>query len=227
MRSATVSAILTMLTCFLVNPAAQAQESTLDTARIERLTGLKGTLDSTEGVFKVSAPRSDLSVVAGGVKMAPPMGLTSWAAFKRMGEHTMVMGDTVMTEDQINPVMSVALENGLEVTGLHNHFFFDTPKIMFMHIGGTGDEAKLAEAAGKVFAKIKETAGGKGEKPMADLDPAKTTLDPARINAVLGRNGDLAGGVYKVTIGRTTKDGRHGGGQCNGREHLGGVRRRR
>jgi hypothetical protein len=80
---------------------------------------------------------------------------------------------------------------------------------MFMHIGGTGDEEKLASAVGKVFARIKETSGSKGEKPMADIDPAKTTLDPGKIDAVLGHKGQLDKGVYKVTIGRTTKMGEH------------------
>lgn len=177
--------------------------SSLDTARLEELTGAKGALDAKEGVFKVSVPRSDLSVLIAGVRMTPPLGLTSWAAFTRAGEHTMVMGDTVLLEDQVNPVMSVALENGLEVTALHNHFFWDSPKVMFMHIGGMGDEAALATAVGKVFAKIKETSGGKGEVPRADIDPARTTLDPARIETVLGVKGQLAAGVYKLTVGRT------------------------
>src|SRR3989442_11415769 len=90
----------------------------LDTAKIEQLTGAKGKLDEKEGVFKVSLPRTDINVTAGGVKMTPPMGLTCWAAFMKMGDHTMVMGDQVLLEDQVNPVMSVALENGLEVTAL-------------------------------------------------------------------------------------------------------------
>ncbi len=131
------------------------------------------------------------------------MGLTSWAAFKRAGGHTIVMGDTVLLEDQVNPVMSVALDNGLEVTALHNHFFWDTPKVMFMHIGGMGDEATLAAAVGKVFAKIKDTGGGKGEVPTADIDPAKTSLAPEKIETVLGMKGELKDGVYKVVIGRT------------------------
>jgi len=133
------------------------------------------------------------------------MGLTSWAAFKRAGTHTMVMGDIVLLEDQVNPVMSVALGNGLQVTALHNHFFWDTPKVMFMHIGGMGDEATLAAAVGKVFGKIKETSGGKGEVPRADIDPAKTSLAPEKIEAILGAKGDLKDGVYKVVIGRTAK----------------------
>jgi len=139
------------------------------------------------------------------VKLTPPMGLTCWAAFTNVGDHTMVMGDQVLLEDQVNPVMSVALDNGLEVTALHNHFFWDSPKVMFMHIGGMGDEAKLAIAVGKVFSKIRETSGGKGETPTADIDPAKTSLNPQKIEAVLGHKGQLDKGVYKVTIGRTTK----------------------
>lgn len=189
----------------ITRPAIAAASAKLDTAKIEELTGAKGKLDEKEGAFKVSVPRSDLSVTAAGVRLTPPMGLTSWAAFKRAGAHTMVMGDTVLLEDQVNPVMSVALDNGLEVTALHNHFFWDTPKVMFMHIAGMGDEAKLAAAVGKVFAKIKDTGGGKGEVPTADIDPAKTSLAPDKIEAVLGAKGDLKDGVYKVVIGRTAK----------------------
>ena len=168
-----------------------AAASALNPTQIEQLTGAKGKLDEKEGVFKVSVPRVDLKVVAGGVHLTPPMGLTTWAAFTKNGDHTMVMGDMCLTEDQVNPVMSVALDNGLEVTALHNHFFWDSPKVMFMHIGGMGDEAKLAAAVGKVFAKIKETSGGKGEVPKADIEPAKTSLDPTKIDAVLGAKGDL------------------------------------
>jgi uncharacterized protein DUF1259 len=185
-------------------PATRAAKPKLDTARIEALTGAKGKLDEKEGVFKVSAPRSDLEVSAAGVRMTPPMGLTSWAAFQRVGAHTVVMGDMVLLEDQVNPVMSAALDNGLEVTALHNHFSWDSPKVMFMHIGGMGDEAALAGAVGKVLAKIQETAGGKGVVPHADLDPTKTSLDPAKIEAILHEKGTLADGVYKVVVGRTT-----------------------
>jgi Domain of Unknown Function (DUF1259) len=177
----------------------------LDTARIESLTGAKGALDEKEGVFKVSVPRTDLAVTAGGVRMTPPLGLTSWAAFKRAGDQTVVMGDLVLLEDQVNPVMSAALDGGLEVTALHNHFFWETPRVMFMHIGGMGDEAALATAVGRVFARMSETAGGKGEAPRADVDPAKSSLDPRKIEAVLGAKGTLAAGVYKVVIGRTTR----------------------
>ena len=182
-----------------------AADAVLDTAKIEQLTGVKGELNDKEGVFKVSVPRTDLAVTAAGVTLTPPMGLTSWAAFHQAGDQTMVMGDIVLLEDQVNPVMSVALANGLEVTALHNHFFWDTPKVMFMHIGGMGKEETLAGAVGKVFATIKETSGGKGSVPHAALDPAKTSLDPRPLEEMLGVKGQMANGVYKVTIGRTTK----------------------
>jgi uncharacterized protein DUF1259 len=182
----------------------RAADTALDTAKIEQLTGGKGELNVQEGVFKVSVPRTDLVVTAAGVKMTPPMGLTSWAAFQQIATQTIVMGDIVLLEDQVNPVMSVALINGLEVTALHNHFFWDTPKVMFMHIGGMGSTETLAGAVGKVFATIKETSGGKGTVPHVELDPAKTSLDPKPIEEILGVKGQMASGVYKVTIGRTT-----------------------
>ena len=189
----------------------------LDGARIEQLTGAKGALDAAEGVFKVSVPRSDLSVTAGGVRMTPPMGLTLWAAFQAAGPgQVMVMGDLVLLEDQVNPVMSVALDSGLEVTALHNHFFWDSPKVMFMHIGGTAGQDALAGAVGKVFAKIKETSGGAGKVPKSDIDPAKSTLTTAKIDAALGHKGDLGSGVYKVTIGRSTRMHGHAVGKTMG-----------
>lgn len=206
-----------VFTVILANTAlSNAAQGKLDTAKIEQLTGVKGDLNEKEGVFTVRSPRSDLQVTTAGVKMNPAMGLTSYAAFMKAGAKTMMMGDTTMLEDQVNPVMSVALENGLEVTALHNHFFWDTPKVMFMHIGGMGDEEKLASAVGKVFAKIKETSGGKGEIPKADLDPAKTSLNPKNIEDIMGVKGQMGSGVYKITIGRTTKMAGHEVGNAMG-----------
>lgn len=194
-----------MLVALLAVALAVPAGGGLDTARIERLTGAKGAFDEKEGVFKVSVPRTDLAVTAAGVRVTPPMGLTSWAAFKRAGAHTIVMGDLVLLEDQVNPVMSAALDAGLEVTALHNHFFWDTPRVLFMHIGGMGDESVLASAVGRVLARIAATAGGKGDVPRAEIDPARTTLDPRRIEAILGRKGTLAAGVYKLVIGRPAR----------------------
>jgi hypothetical protein len=202
--------IVPVLTLVALSPTlAWSDTAALDTQRIETLTGAKGQLNAQEGTFKVSAPRNDLNIRAAGVRMTPPLGLTSWATFMHTGNQTMVMGDTVLTEGQVNPVMSAALDNGLQVTALHNHFLWETPRVMFMHISGMGDEAALASAVGKVFAKIKETSGQTSQattsEPGADIDPAKTTLDPKKIETVLGRKGELNNGVYKITIGRTAK----------------------
>jgi hypothetical protein len=206
-----IAIVHALVLCASLGAAAptRAATGTLNTARIEELTGAKGKLDEREGAFKVSVPRGDLDVKVAGVRMTPPMGLTSWASFQRVGQNTVVMGDMVLLEDQVNPAMSAALDNGLDVTALHNHFLWDSPRILFMHIGGMGAEEKLAAAVGTVFAKIRETSGGKGETHQAEVDPAKTSLDPAKIEAVLHEKGDLKDGVYKVVIGRTTR--MHGG----------------
>jgi Domain of Unknown Function (DUF1259) len=215
---ARLGAMLTLVGLALLwrAPWSMAADTRLDTATIERLTGAKGEFNEKEGVVKVSVPRSDLDVTVAGVKMTPPLGLTSWAAFQQAGAQVMVMGDMVLLEEQVNPVLSVALENGLAVTALHNHFFWDSPKVMFMHIGGMGDEAKLASGVGKVFATIKDTSGGKGQVPRVELSPAQTSLDPKAIEDVLGVKGQLANGVYKVTIGRTTKMDGHEVGNTMG-----------
>jgi hypothetical protein len=199
--------------------AAPKAAGGLDQAKIEELTGAKGKLDEKAGVFKVSMPRSDLKVTAGGVHITPPLGLTCWAAFTREGAHTSVMGDIVLGEYQVNPVMSAALDSGLEVTALHNHFFWDSPKVMFMHVSGMGDEQKLATGVGAVFAKIQETSGGKGDVPKGDIDPAKSTLDPKKLDEVFaghGAPGDYKDGVYKVVVGRSTKMGGHKMGKAMG-----------
>jgi hypothetical protein len=199
------SVLVTAALLFVAPHAARAEAAKhgLDTALIEQLTGAKGQLDQQEGVFKVSIPRNDLQPTVAGMKLPASMGLTAWAAFEPAHGHTMVMGDIVLAEDQVNPVMSAALDAGLEVTALHNHFFWETPRVMFMHVGGSGDQRALATAVGKVFAKMNETAGGKGETPTAQIDPARSTLHPSKIDAVLGRKGKASQGVYKVEIGRT------------------------
>lgn len=192
--------------CILLNNTSTnaSSESSLDTAKIETLTGRKGTYDKNENVFKVSLPRSDIHTLVNETKMTPPMGLTAWAAFTPAGDSTMVMGDIVLLENQVNPVMSVALDNGLEVTALHNHFLWDSPKVMFMHVGGTGDQKKLAEAVGKVFAEIEKTAAAPPQVQKVKSDPSQTTLDPAKIDLVFGAKGQMSDGVYKITFGRTT-----------------------
>ena len=193
------------LALWLPAAAPTPHAAALDTARIERLTGAKGRTNAAEGVFKVSVPRTDLAVTVGGVKLTPPSGLTSWAAFAPAGDGVMVMGDIVLTQDQVNPVMSVALDNGLEVTALHNHFLGESPRVMFMHIGGMGALDALAGGVGKVFAAL---ASPGAPIATANVDPARSRLDGEVIATELGHSGELSGGVYKVTIGRTT--GMHG-----------------
>ena len=179
-----------------------------DAASIERLTGAKGTWNEKEGVFKVSVPRSDLTVSAAGVRITPALGLTSWAAFSASAGAAMVMGDMVLTEEQVDAVMRTALDSGLEVTGLHNHFLGETPRILFLHLAGTGDEKQLAAAVGKVFAKISERREG-STSSRVPIDPARTSLSAAMIEAVLGTRGELKDGVYKVVVGRRVRV--HGG----------------
>jgi hypothetical protein len=130
----------------------------LDTAAIEEATGLKGQLIPEESVFKVTKPRTDVKITVDQFAMPPFMGLASWAAFTpaHMASHAMMMGDTVVFEDEVNPAMSAAFDAGLEVTALHNHFFFDEPKVYFMHIGGHGDVKALAGGVSKVYDKIAE-----------------------------------------------------------------------
>jgi hypothetical protein len=188
----------------------------VDPVKIEKLTGLKGQLDAKEGVFKVSFPRKDIHIKVAGATMTPPLGLTAWAAFTQPGDHTMVMGDIVLTDDQVNPVMSAALNHGLEVTALHNHFLYDSPKVMFMHIGGMGSEDELATAVGAVFTELKNTIAHPIAFPKSSVSAATTSLNPKLIEQALGTSGELKDGVYKVTIGRVTEMQGHKMGKAMG-----------
>ena len=138
--------------------------------------------------------------------MPPFMGLGTWAAFTK-GAHTeaMVMGDTVLFEDEVNPAMSVALENGLAVTALHNHFFFDQPHVYFMHIGGEGTIEQLATAVRKVYDKVKEVRAANSQPRNtfgAAALPEKSTITAEPLNAILGMSGEVNNGMLKFTIGR-------------------------
>ncbi len=177
----------------------------LNTARIDELTGLKGKMNEKEGVYKVTFPRNDVKVVVDGWTMPPFMGLGTWAAFTQ-GSHTeaMVMGDTVLFEDEVNPAMSVALENGLSVTALHNHFFFDHPKVYFMHIEGQGTTEQLAGAVRKVYDRVKEirTANPQPKDSFgATALPEKNSISAEPLNKVFGMSGEANNGMVKFTIG--------------------------
>src|SRR4051812_45729557 len=176
----------------------------LNTARIDELTELKGKMNEKEGVYKVTFPRNDVKVVVDGWTMPPFMGLGTWAAFIATKDGAMVMGDTVLFEDEVNPAMSAALDNALSVTALHNHFFFDHPKVYFMHIEGQGTVEQLAGAVRKVYDKIKEVRAANpqpkdsfGEKSLPD----KNSISPAPLNDIFKLNGEVNNGMVKFSIG--------------------------
>jgi hypothetical protein len=186
---------------------ARAQAPDLDTARIEGVTGLRGTWNAAEKVFKVTSPRGDVPVNVDGWTMPPFMGLTSWAAFmKGKTADAVVAGDLVLFQDEVSPAMSAALENGLSVTALHNHFFFDEPKVYFMHIGGEGRIEELAwgvrralDAVKAVRAAAPRPASGFGGAALPDT----SAITPGPIETVLGAKGQAKDGMLKIVIGRT------------------------
>ncbi|MDS0860241.1 DUF1259 domain-containing protein [Burkholderia pseudomultivorans] len=198
--------LITVGSCAAASSVQAAQQVTLDTGRIEQITGLKGTYSKQENVFKVTKPRNDVKVQVDDWTMPPFMGLTSYAAFKPAhGTQVMMMGDTVLFEDEVNPAMSAALDAGLEVTALHNHFFFDHPKVYFMHIGGTGDAGQLAEGVKKVYDRIAEirSAHAEPESVFPGHIPDQSSISSAPLEAVFGMKGQMNNGMFKVVIGRS------------------------
>jgi len=192
-----------------VTMALRANAAELDTNQIQQIIGIKGAWNPAEGVFKITSPRTDVKIAVDGWTMPPFMGLGSWAAFtEQKADDVMVMGDTVLFQDEVNPVMSVALDNGLSVTALHNHFFFDEPKVYFMHISGNGDAAKLATAVHKVWDKIKEIRAA-NPKPATTFGgaamPTTNSITGKTVEDVLGVKGQANNGMFKAVIGRTTK----------------------
>lgn len=212
----------TKATCWLliasINLIAIARSfaADLDTAKIDQLTGLKGKMNQEEGVYKVTFPRDDVKVSVTGWQMPPFMGLGTWAAFQGTNEKAMMMGDTVLFEDEVNSAMSAALDNGLSVTALHNHFFFDEPKVYFMHISGEGSVEKLAGAVKKVYDTTKAIRGPNA-KPGSTFSqqaiekgplPAKNSITPAPLNEIFAMQSETKDGMAKFTIGKkSTMDG--------------------
>lgn len=177
--------------------AAAASAAELDTKRIEELTGLRGTWHEAEGVFKVAAPRALPAVTVEGTALHPFLGLTTWVAFKKGTKaEAMIMGDLVLLEGEVNPVMSELLAGGVEVTALHNHFLFDEARVCFLHVGGEGKVEALASAVGKALAKT---------APPEALPGVESTLDPAPLEAILGVKGTAKDGMFKVVLGRTVE----------------------
>jgi Domain of Unknown Function (DUF1259) len=183
----------------------------LDTARIDELTGLEGKMNEKEGVYKVTFPRNDVKVVVDGWNMPPLMGLGTWAAFTATKDGAMVMGDTVLFEDEVNAAMSAAFDNGLNVTALHNHFFFDQPKVFFMHIEGEGTVEKLATAVKKVYDTTKSIRSSNAQPAQSfsavaqPTLPEKNSINAAPLNEIFGIQGESKDGMVKFTIGRPAK----------------------
>jgi hypothetical protein len=180
----------------------------LDTAKIDEITGLKGKMNQEEGVYKITFPRDDVKVAVAGWIMSPFMGLGTWAAFTETKHGAMVMGDTVLFEDEVTAAMTAALDNGLNVTALHNHFFFDQPKVFFMHIEGQGTVDQLAAAVKKMYDTTKEIRASNpqprnsfGAKPL----PEKSSISAAPLNQIFGMNGEVNHGMLKFTIGHPAK----------------------
>src|SRR6266436_5379445 len=194
--------LIILIFCATITAALAAA---LDTAKIDQVTGLKGKFNEKEGVYKVTFPRSDVKVVVDGWTMPPFMGLGTWAAFTATKDGAMVMGDTVLFEDEVNAAMSAALDNGLSVTALHNHFFFDRPKVFFMHIEGEGTADKLAGAVRKVYDTIKQTRAVSSQQKDsfgAGSLPEKNSITAGPLNEIFGIQGESKDGMVKFTIGR-------------------------
>lgn len=189
------------LTASLTAAISDAQRSTID-----QVTGVKGAYTPEEDVYRVSFPRADVKVAVEGRAMHPFLGLTSWAAFTpHSNSELMVMGDLVLFEDEVNPVMSAALDNGLDVTALHNHFFFDSPRVMFMHIGGSGSAERLATAVARAMDTVKEIRKANpqpAEKFAGPAAPATNSITAEAIDRILGVKGQVNAGMYKAAIGR-------------------------
>jgi len=163
------------------------------------LTALGRTGDFKDGVLKVNIPRGDLKVVIGQRAAPTPFGFGGWVALaKGTGGTDVMMGDLVLTEDEVNPVMSALLENGLDVTALHNHFFWEQPRIFYMHVHGMGTAADLAKRLTPALALIPKPSA----PPPAAPAPALPALDSAALAKIIGHEGEQTGPVYKITIGR-------------------------
>jgi hypothetical protein len=186
--------------------SANCLHGALDGAKIEQITGLKGGLSGT--VFKVTSPRNDVAVTVDGRAMPPFAGLTSWAAFDEGGSaEAMVMGDFVLFQDEVAAAMKAALGRGLEVTALHNHFFYDDPRVFFMHIAGEGKPEALAtgvkallDAVKSVRAAAPQPAKSFGLPP----PPAENRITAGPLEGILGVKLATNSGMAKAVIGRTT-----------------------
>ncbi len=165
------------------------------------LTALNKSGDFKENVLKVNIPRNDVRVTIEGRDAPTPFGFGGWLAFtKGDGGRDVMMGDLVLTEDEVNPVMSALLTNGLDVTALHNHFFWDNPRMFFLHVHGMGTAADLTKRVKPAIELIEASAK---KNPSAPGGPASPSgLDSGAVSKILGSPGEQTGSVFKITIGR-------------------------
>jgi hypothetical protein len=182
----------------------------IDDKAVAAATGVEAPEKSPDGIVKASWPRKDVEVTVDGNKLPPFLGLTSWIAFtpgKQGVSESMMMGDLVLFEDEVNPIMSTLLDAGVQVTALHNHFFYPQPAVFFMHVGGEGKVADLGGAVKKAMDEVasirKKTPKPKTTSGTAKL-PAKNTIDGGKLDAAFSIKGTSKDGMYKAVFGRKT-----------------------
>ena len=191
--------MLNLLFCTLLWTAWSAAATAQDWKPVADALGKPGT-EMPGGVYRVGLPRSDLHVVLDGIVLKPTLALGSWLAFAPMGDKTMVMGDLVLTESEVGPVMKRLEENHIDITALHNHLFRARPVTFYMHVFAVGDAVTLAKALHGALALSKTSFTASPASPV----PAKIDLDTNAIDSALGTKGKVAGGVYQIGIARST-----------------------
>ncbi len=193
--------VLTLFQVLVLCCAAVAQTSGVanDWKAVEQALGRSGQLQG-DGAYKFGLPRGDLKVTVDGVQVKPTLALGSWLAFNSPGHDAMLMGDLVLAEDEVSPVMLALQENGLQIAALHNHVLHETPRVMYMHIAGHGDAVQLAGIVKQVLALTKTPAPAQPPSTPPALD-----LDTAAIDQILGNKGKVNGGVYQVGVPRAEK----------------------
>jgi hypothetical protein len=193
MRRPVALAIAGLALALASTPAAAA----VDWTKVDEAFGRKGA-EQPGGIHRYSFPRSDLKVTLDGVAIKPALALGGWLAFEPMGEKVMVMGDLVLTEEEINPVMTHLAKGGIEVTGIHNHLLRASPATFYMHVLGEGDPSTLAAALHEGLAASKTPL----TTPAAAAPAQAIDLDTAMIDKALGAKGKVNGGVYQVSVPR-------------------------
>jgi hypothetical protein len=176
---------------------ASASAAEIDWSKVDQALGKKGS-DQSGGVHKYGLPRSDLKVTVDGAAIKPALALGSWLAFQPTADGAMFMGDLVLTDTEISPVMQRLIEGGVEITAVHNHLLRTSVPVFYMHVGGHGDPVKLAETLHAGLALSKTPFG----QASPSQTPAPVELDTAAIEKTLGYKGTANGGVYQFSIPR-------------------------